>query len=1074
MTAKSDTIDDSDNVGHHLNAILKMLETKLPTYLLDVKQKHSENAKAFAFISFIQNVFGIKSEELDFEKSVKSSTMKMRGRIDATFGSVIIEFKKDLNKDITKAKEELIKYFQSYREKGEINFLGIVTDGIKFQVFHPIVKNDVVIDVLEQSSLNMEKETSEKIFLWFDAFFFATDKIIPTSTDIKYRFGLKSPTFFAVCKELEAIYEKLEVVGFKPASMKYQSWSKYLELVYGTKQEDKDLFIRHTYMATLVKLLVHSVITTRMSGSFDSIPPILYGDIFKQSGIMNFMEDDFFIWPMSLPVRQQSSRLFCKLLQEIQIYDLSKITEDVLKDLYQKLVDPEIRHSLGEFYTPDWLADTMINDMITDDESSILDPSCGSGTFLFKSIRFKKQKLLDKGWSKSKILEHVMINVVGMDIHPLAIIIAKTNYLLAIQDLLQSKKSSISIPIYLSDSLRIPMRQSNVYGQTVFEFEAADRKFGFPPNVASDIRKMDDIVELMRQNGEEYQSWLDKKIKSVDAKSYTKNVIAGFKNAMLQKNYTENESLILADSLQTLFDLIDNGMDSVWPFLLRNMYKPVAIALNKVDNIIGNPPWLVLKNMKNTVYQNFLKEQSREFDLIDKPKNIPHIELSSLFFCHVVKSYLRDGGKIGFVMPRSILVSSHHANFRKFQNPRVRLDKIYDLEKSNDRKVNPLFRIPSSVLFATKDADTVYPVPSTVFAGNLSMFNAQIDESDNALTKTYEEYNPVLTINKENYSYYHKEFSQGATIVPNAFWFVEIDNNTFLGSNFDCPSVRSVKNSLAKSPWKTIIMNGNVESEFLHSTIISSDIVPFGHIKKRLVLLPLFVDSDNTIEMLTSYNQDKIFGKQISKYLEIAEQHWKENASINSRRMSIYTRLNYHNSLINQHPKAKFKVLYVTSATYMTSCVINNYDQMTLKIGENNMIISNIFSDSTTYWYDAENLDEAHYLCSIFNSKLLDKKIKPYQPRGAFGGARHIHKTPLMFNIPKFDPNNSDHLELSKLSKMCSDKSSQITAAMSEIKSIGTVRSKIRKKLNDEFQQIDSIVGSLLEKRSGTHSSQIA
>ena len=47
---------------------------------------------------------------------------------------------------------------------------------------------------------------------------------------------------------------------------------------------------------------------------------------------------------------------------------------------------------------------------------------------------------------------------VGADIHPLAVIIAKTNYILALGDLLKKRKSTITIPVYLADTLKLPER----------------------------------------------------------------------------------------------------------------------------------------------------------------------------------------------------------------------------------------------------------------------------------------------------------------------------------------------------------------------------------------------------------------------------------------------------------------------------------------------------------------------------------------------------------------------------------------------------------------------------------------
>jgi hypothetical protein len=36
-------------------------------------------------------------------------------------------------------------------------------------------------------------------------------------------------------------------------------------------------------------------------------------------------------------------------------------TQDLLKKLYHRLVPPHIRKALGEFYTPDWLAQRVLN-----------------------------------------------------------------------------------------------------------------------------------------------------------------------------------------------------------------------------------------------------------------------------------------------------------------------------------------------------------------------------------------------------------------------------------------------------------------------------------------------------------------------------------------------------------------------------------------------------------------------------------------------------------------------------------------------------------------------------------------
>src|ERR1035438_10415504 len=60
---------------------------------------------------------------------------------------------------------------------------------------------------------------------------------------------------------------------------------------------------------------------------------------------------------------------------------------DLLKDLYHGLIPEAVRHALGEYYTPDWLAEHTIelSGFDGDPRKSLLDPSCGSGTFLLRS-----------------------------------------------------------------------------------------------------------------------------------------------------------------------------------------------------------------------------------------------------------------------------------------------------------------------------------------------------------------------------------------------------------------------------------------------------------------------------------------------------------------------------------------------------------------------------------------------------------------------------------------------------------------------------------------------------------------
>jgi len=353
-----------------LSSVFDRLKEKLDPYIYEIENvKKSEAAKLNAFSIFIHDVFKIESVELDSEIPTTSEILQLRGRIDTIFGNIMIEFKKDLKTGIDTAKVELYKYLQSYREKyTNSDYVGIATDGIEFKVFYPKYEGKQLIEIKEVDSFNLKNSTTEKVLDWFDAYFFSQDKVIPTSSHIIHAFGITSPTFHKSIQKLENLFEKLESVPYKPAIIKYENWQKFIEIVFGSKPtKARELFFRHTYLSILVKFLIHAKFSGIQNSRSSPIHTIFYGDTFKNAGILNFIEEDFFFWPISPIIIKQSSEIWKQLLNSILVYDIEKISEDVLKELYQDLITPELRQNLGEFYTPDWLAEKMIVETMSDD-----------------------------------------------------------------------------------------------------------------------------------------------------------------------------------------------------------------------------------------------------------------------------------------------------------------------------------------------------------------------------------------------------------------------------------------------------------------------------------------------------------------------------------------------------------------------------------------------------------------------------------------------------------------------------------------------------------------------------------
>jgi len=1056
---------------------IKIIEDEYTNYLSVIEQKVSENSKAQYFAAIIlTKVFQVDPADIDWEIGVKTVRLAKRGRIDAVFGNVLFEFKKDLRTATDVAEEELHKYLQSYHEKNPgDNFIGIASDGVLFKVYKPRFSHtptgerQAVEKIIPTDSLDLvEVKDSRDIFTWFDSYFFWSQKIIPTSYDIKKRFGLKSATYVQFFEELITLHESLKSKEF--FNTKFKNWAKYLEIVYGDPVDEIDLFLRHTYLSTLVKMIV----TVRLTGgkvfTQKDIPKILNGYFFTASGIDNFVEEDFFTWITHPDLENTVNKLVFKLGSEINnVYDLNKINEDVLKELYQELVDPVYRKELGEFYTPNWLAQLTVQELLNDNpKQKVLDPSCGSGTFLFSAIKYKIDKLKDDFPDDNDLLNHLLSSVSGFDIHPMAALISKTNYLLALGTLPINKKNRIEIPVYLSDSVKLPSEKASLFSnESIFEFKATDKhsfhipteKIGETTQTDEAINKISEIAKVYVGNKFKLANLSDQDLKE-KMKVNRDNLTISFEKSI--KTIISSDSIrnIWIENFQTIIKLIDEDKDSIWTYIMKNGYKPLFFSKNKIDVIMGNPPWITMQKMKNKNYQKFLKDNCFKYGLIDKKnaKQYAHMELATLFFCMVLDLYLSDEGKLGFVMPRSILKSTHHEKFMEFLNPQFCIDKILD---AGDAKtgVTPLFKVPSCVIIGHKGEKNTYPVRVTKMKGKLHKIgrNENLSEVKNSISFEDDEFEPyVLNVDP---SYYYDEFFQGATIVPRNFYFVEIYNNG-LGIDPSVPTIRSNPKNDTKPPWTGITLKGQAHRNFLFGTILGENLVPYGTRSYNLIVLPIFLQGGHPTIISNYTDLQKQSFLHASEWFQKAEEAWNENRKAGSAKMTLYQRLGHFKGITRQDLNKKFKVLYSASSTFLTACVIEPSKPISFKFEEQEILLNGFIAESKTYYFETDDEDEALYLCGILNSKTVDDIIKPSQTGGLWG-ERDIHKRPLLLPIPLFSKSNPKHMKLAKISKACSEKVPNFLESITT-KDIGNTRTTLRNSLKNEMMQIDSLTQKIL------------
>jgi len=100
-------------------------------------------------------------------------------------------------------------------------------------------------------------------------------------------------------------------------------------------------------------------------------------------------EEDF---PDSVSLPDLAIEELAKLIQDLNRYNFSNMPQDIIGAVFEKLIPPEERHRLGQYFTPEDLVDFINAFCIKTRDAYVLDPTCGTGTFLTRA--YDKMKIL--------------------------------------------------------------------------------------------------------------------------------------------------------------------------------------------------------------------------------------------------------------------------------------------------------------------------------------------------------------------------------------------------------------------------------------------------------------------------------------------------------------------------------------------------------------------------------------------------------------------------------------------------------------------------------------------------------
>ena len=1011
------------------------------TYLKSLPKAVNESQKRHAFT--ILAATGFDDSELatnialgsEYKIRFSQAGLVRRGAIDSYFGNLIIEFEHQLAATRNHALDQLRGYVAgAWTEDGSTSrpYLAVASDGLNWEVFtprlapgRPVAPENITLQAADAWRPSGDND-AEELRQFLNRLFFRKFMLPPTAANFARDFGRRahalsaSPAFVAATDLLRLKYGELE--NDPQLHVLQSAWLTSLELAYGSAERDAELFIRHTYLANLARLLVWASIERRPP-SASEIGDILNGKYFQSRNIANLVEDDFFRWP-EIESQTNAGRAWEALGRHLAGYELSGVSEDVLKPLYEQLVDPESRHDLGEYYTPDWLATVVTKALLapwdwTAGAPRVLDPTCGSGTFIRCAIEEIRSSINLDG---APLLEALLTSVVGIDVHPLAVVIARSTYALAIKDLLRTSDVRITLPIYLANSLLLAEVEwtPSLFEQT-FPLQVGNEQFEVP-------------LEFVR-SGVVYDATLDDvlavaKSFAQSTKSETEVLDADVQHSLSVRvaerldEFPDHARLlvILARMSQRLAILIHSRKDTIYGFLLRNHYRP-AMLRKSFDYVVGNPPWLTINDIATPEYKDLVMTEADRYHIAPHGAGERgHTELATIFLAHIVAVFLRSQGsadeaRVALVMPRSIFNGTQHRLLRE-KSYAVAMDicSLWDLED-----IAPLFGVPACVVFAAaKSPANRAAIPGMEWRGRLPEKDQSWEEAASRVTAISSAYELAFLGRRSAWRKvssgsigaaagetivtrqpYADRFRQGAVLYPQTLMIVRPVG--LLSATMKSVLVQSDPAAARTAKIQTSPVNHIVNTENLYRTAAAEHVLPFALSRPLwLAVLPTFGRPGTKFEPASPNELQREGLVESAAWLQFAQDEWERVRKAGDT-SQLYQRLNHMNHLKEQAAMKRFVVLYTAAGSRPVATVLDTNDTDFPFVARD-----------MTYWASAEAREEVDYLACFLNSDFALSQIKDWMTRGLFG-PRHIHKRVLDIPWPLFDQATATHARLAAI-----------------------------------------------------------
>lgn len=770
-----------------------------------------------------------------------------------------------------------------------------------------------------------------------------------------------------------------QVRNSRAAKIQFNLWWDSIRasgMEYGDEVEAQSMFVRHCALVSFARSIRSALLDPDGRNTVER-------ERLQTQGFINWVGkvEDGSNWIRDVQIKTDS-------------FDWRKRQGDILQTLYQEIVPKSQRKVYGEYYTPNWLAEMLVEEVL--DESwcrnamhaslrfgreadlskfrpwGVLDPTCGSGTFLYHAAKRLHAVSGVREFELTRVEQADAIArlVFGIDIHPVAVEFAQTTLLRSLPAVPSRGDSALNI--WQGDSLLAEWGQGMQEidfmrvrpGQESFTFRSpnSNRMFTLPrafvkrPDFTRDMKRFTDLANGQKDVPEDLIADLDKD-------DYE----------LMKRSFVELREICAHDG---------NG---IWAFHVNNWISPTLLAERKVNRILANPPWITLNTIRNPHRKETFKDLARRLNVWVGGRRASSFDVASTFVLQCLNMYLDDSnGHAAWVLNTASMSAGTWQNFRTQLYSQY--EQIKSLELSTKK---PPFTTAAAAVWYIGGESGVrrLSMKSDLLRIEVSdpwsIVKARVLNLD--ITSLQSVSTPSDYISTQSG---RSVFRQGACFRPHILVRVDLKSLS-LGSD---GKARGTTVPSKQTHWRNFSpIPFTVPKPWIHDVVRSYDLLPFT-IRNQCskIVLPLL--SKQQIMVPTEEAMKVDFWREVSA-------KWEDSPTnkATGTPKTLIDNLNYYNKITAQ----------VRESDRHSRVVYNEGGQIVRAARVPNTRLV----DETCFYFDADSVEEALYLVGILNADSLKQRLSETRETDRHFHAHLWRKVP----IPRFDSTNSLHLKLVKL-----------------------------------------------------------